>query len=542
MRCAEQSFPWIGDGHLELPCTSALTSADELEVTLALLESAEAAFSYAMSALGYARQDEPLVDPMRAAVVKAIGHAAQLLAADPGPATPTAKPRRELPFLALSGGAANGAFTAGYLHALLSLREAALSAADVPTGKRNLIERSYRFGGATGTSVGSLVSTLADLYFTDPPSPLPAELDSALRTCLASSALPMRAIQACAMRKLRQYFVVNEWELLCAEDGTFLELFEDRQNALRFDPLRDHIIEPFFATFGSWVTGNDFLRIPMVADLDQNVTLGLDERACRLAGMDRGKCLAQAVLASISEPTFAPPVSPVYSGLRGPAGETGRWLDGGLRTGTPSARAVQLTADRVLAISTARSEGVPAQGPEAGFSVLLSSVDALVSQTRQWELAYSDLYRQARRDRGCKLGQTVGLPTYCPVLIPLSMPYVGLQGDLRAVFPPLDIAPVELFASGYTFDPFVMKGLFAWGQKSFLDSRQSTLAWLGWKELLALEEPAGGSAIYRTAVASYLAQVAAVIAEYSHVTSIQLAAHRLERRKLLGDHMTLCEE
>ena len=78
------------------------------------------------------------------------------LGLDPHPSTE----RHELPFLALSGGSGNGAFIAGYFHAMLSAREyAAAQGADVSR---------ERFGGSVGTSVGALVTQLLDLYFTDP--------------------------------------------------------------------------------------------------------------------------------------------------------------------------------------------------------------------------------------------------------------------------------------------------------------------------------------------------------------------------------------
>jgi hypothetical protein len=543
MTCARQSFPWIGHGQLTVPCAATLSSADRLEVTLALLETSEAAFGYYLSAFGYGRQSAPLTDPMKQAMVAAIGQSVRLLKADPGPQPPHGKARRELPFLALSGGAANGAFTAGYLHAMFTLREAALAAGDVADAQKRPIDLGYRFGGATGTSVGTLVGTLADLYFTDQPNPPPPELGIALRDCLGASAPHSpRDIQACALLKLRKYFEVSEWDLLCAEDGYFLDLFKTRENALRFDPMRHNIVEPFFASFGPWVTHNDFLRIVMVADLNQNVVLGLDERACLLPGMNRGKCLEEAVLASVSEPTFAPPVPVVYSGLRGPVGESGRWLDGGVRTGTPTARGVPMTADRILAISTNRSEGVPSAGSDCGFAVLLESVDALVAQTRQWELAHTGLYREARRDRGCRLGREVNAPFYCPTASATAAPYIGLQGDLKAVFPPLDVAPQELFAAGYTFDPYVMKGLFAWGQKTFLDGRSVIFQWLRWKVLLDLENPSTGSATYREAVRQYASQVGQVVDSYAHVTTSELDEHRKQRHDEVKDHMDTCHK
>ncbi|MCK5798501.1 MAG: patatin-like phospholipase family protein, partial [Deltaproteobacteria bacterium] len=330
--------------------------------------------------------------------------------------------RVEHPVLALSGGAANGAFTAGYLHALLSLREMAIQRSETLTpspnythrthGRHygtlaNLIDAEYRFGGAAGTSVGSLVSMLVDLYFAHPKGPLSEPILGALRHCVADAhragigdgILPKnRAVQACALAKLRQDLSTrNEWDLLCAEPGDILELIINRPNMLRFDPLMRHIVRPYLETFHTLLAQNDFVTIAMSVDLQQNVLIGVDERVCQAASIPTVDCLAAGIQASISEPIFVPPVRRLHLGLK-PTGQTGTWLDGGLHSGTPVARALGLAGDGVpiLAINTNRAEGVP-NGPLGdAFDALFGSLGTMADKTREWEIAYGELQDEER--------------------------------------------------------------------------------------------------------------------------------------------------
>ncbi len=71
----------------------------------------------------------------------------------------TAQDAQDSVALALRGGAANGAFSAGFLFELLSLRERALPA----EGDGG----NFRFSAMVGTSVGALIAQLLDLYFAD---------------------------------------------------------------------------------------------------------------------------------------------------------------------------------------------------------------------------------------------------------------------------------------------------------------------------------------------------------------------------------------
>ncbi|HOU90007.1 MAG TPA: hypothetical protein PLU22_03130, partial [Polyangiaceae bacterium] len=107
---------------------------------------------------------EDVRDRYERGVQRSIALGLALLQADPAASRPAgAPPVTSFPTLALSGGAANGAFTAGYFHALLGLRLAAISGMAREAGRK--LDAEYRFGTVAGTSVGSLVGLLIDLYF-----------------------------------------------------------------------------------------------------------------------------------------------------------------------------------------------------------------------------------------------------------------------------------------------------------------------------------------------------------------------------------------
>ena len=498
---------------------------------------------------------------------RAFATAARLLEKDPAPAGQST-PRVTQPVLALSGGAANGSFTAGYLHALLSMREVLLEelrkAGPAGQSAAERVDAKTRFGGAASTSVGTLVGLPLDLYFSDVAGARLAALEPHLRDCLgtASGELGERAVQRCALRFLRREFTErSEHHLLCHEKGTVLPLFSvlgQRTNLLRFDPLANDILRPFLGRFSTVMLDNDFQRVALAVDLEQGLLMGLDERACRLEGMPREACLLSAVLSSIDEPIFTPGEKRVYSGL-GVEGEAGLWLDGGLRSGTPVVRALDMShpGQRVLVINTHRAEGVP-HGPykDAG-EVFFGTLDALVPQTRQWEMAYAQLARERRRldtcivwghvQAGVKAQGTFEALT-CQPDVPRVIPGLLLTGDVFSVFVPDDISPPELYAGGYTFDPQTTRGLFAWGQKTFLESRKSVLGWLRWEVLLdpARELPGFNDSTYRERLQQLEQEAQAVISSLEQERARpdyaeRYKAHAKERRAVMNRELRACE-
>lgn len=202
-------------------------------------------------------------------------------------------PAGALPTLALSGGAANGAFQAGFLFRLLSIREQAMASS--PAAAREIQARE-RFGAIVSTSVGSLIAPLLDSYFDDvrragdagPP------IDpGAFTRCVGAQVLedekqlPSRAAQGCALRLLRSSFTqTHDWHLLCVEKASLRQLLgvntpdHPVANALAFDPMRDVVLAPFYADFGDRLVTNELPIEQMSVDVEQRVVLPLDERVC----------------------------------------------------------------------------------------------------------------------------------------------------------------------------------------------------------------------------------------------------------------------
>jgi hypothetical protein len=547
--CAPR-LPWIdssGPSWTLTGCPAGLSSRrDRMRFVLALAEAGAAVRAYYLASAGHSSAGKPAPKTLRGALARTLGHAAMVLDRD------AVAPRAAtLPAIALSGGAANGAFVAGYLHALLWSRERALIHA--PAAERETIN-GYRFGSVFGSSVGSLIALPLDLYFATS-RPLAGEeraLDACIRAVkVPASGKPDRKLQDCALAKLETDFVKNEWELLCAQRGNVLELIgPDAESLLRFDPLEKQVIDPFFAALHRPLLANDFTRTALAVDLRQHVLVGLDERACLIPGTDALRCLREGVLASIVEPVFVPARPTVYSGLQGPAGETGTWLDGSIRSLNPAARAATYTLGRVLAVNTQRALGVPGPAPQGVLPLLLGTFDALGAGSRAWELRYARVYQEARKQLACDLAVRFadGILCEAPRATPGGPSSDGLDGDLYDVWVPDDIAPSVLSAGGYTFDPVVMRGLFLWGQKEFFRSRRRLLGWLGWCAIARLEDssaPCPGGRTSAAFAAELKTRSDAVDRELSGLAKYADPAvwqrHLDERRDLVEDRLETCD-
>jgi hypothetical protein len=560
---------WQWDGQTTSPsalrCAVPVDRPDQLRLAVAIADVGEVLYTLNFSVTGRLGDQEVLDERIRSAVPAALRVAVQTLKATPP--TPVNRPGN-LPVLSLSGGAANGAFTAGYLYTLLLVREVAIARA-IQQGDPALltrIEQAERFDAAVGTSAGTLAALLVDLYFASNQD-LPPGTRPALDRCLAERhGEPLvhasRPVQACALGRLRTDFIQEEWQLFCAVNGSILDLFQDTRGALRFDPLLTNFLQPFFTDFGQLILHNDFLRVAMTVDLEHNVLVGLDERVCRWAGMDPAQCLSTGVMASIVEPVFAEPVQRVFAGVHGGNGEVGTWVDGGLRSGTPAARAAMLARFRplvvglqpatVLALNTHRAEGIVSSRPAHGIAILFGTLGAFVEQTRQWELAYAQLLDTQRRTHLCDLEQGLGMerlfcirrspPAASHLPHPEAVPGLRVNEAILPVFVPEDITPPALFAEGYTFDPLIIQGLFWWGQRVFLESAPVVLERLGWSAVWRLvTQPGLGTE--STVLDTLLATVQTNIDQLA----VQMSApgwqqqRRAERRAVLRDRLSRCQ-
>ncbi len=456
----------------------------------------------------------------------------------------------DAPALALSGGSSNGAFSSGFMFELLSLRERSLP----PEGDGG----KYTFSAIIGTSVGSLIAQILDLYFVDArtalspavtqalticnsywdhkPTPSCAStvdaaigtggacfdgwpsgdldlglsgLDSATRKGLAAS----RPRQMCALTKLYESFTDNdEQTLMCVEPGPVSSavgiLGRKTQNLMRFDPMYQNIVGPVLDAYAAEMVNNPTTRVVVSVESESNQVLGLDERAC--AAMPPGEgagereyCLGAGVMASAVLPFFARPVAHAYGGTDTQNGVCGTWFDGGLRSGFPVYRAMRMTrpalapyvADpsvrlRVLAVSTGRSESEASSRPQDIVSIAFNAISQMSNSNEVDEVMLAQQIALLREDQLFEIGNPNERRPRAPDLSTKS----DLGGDaiVSTVFVPAD-APPQIVAGGqYSFDRYIMRGLWTWGRYVALQRVLSTgalagqpglFSQLGWGEL-----------------------------------------------------------
>jgi predicted acylesterase/phospholipase RssA len=471
---------------------------------------------------------------------------------------PTSDATADAPALALSGGSANGAFTAGFMFELLSLRERALPPGG--DGGRD------RFSAIVGTSVGSLIAQILDLYFVDAQAPIdgakraaldacnvywahkpappcggidaktaddtscfdgwPVErggldmdtrlsgLDSASRDDLARR----RPRQMCALTELYRYFTDDdEQTLMCVEPGAVTAavgfLGPKRQNLMRFDPMNDNIVDKVLADFSDEMVQNDVTRVVVSVEVQQNQILGLDERVCRgfpstrrIPALPGGReyCLSSGVMASVVLPFFARPVRHVYTGLT-PDGDCGTWFDGGLRSGFPTYRALRMTRPatrpfvrdenvslRVLAIDTGRLQGLPSPRPTAIQDVAFNAVGQMSSQNMLDEVVIAQQMALLREQQ---LEEILEGPRDTADAGADDSQPIDADSRVSTVFVPADVPTAIVAEAGYSFDRYIMRGLWVWGRAVLLDrvlgggkwdpARANLLRRLGWRDIEA---------------------------------------------------------
>ena len=371
----------------------------------------------------------------------------------------TARETLNAPVLALSGGSANGAFTAGFLFELLWARERALLS--VPQAQRDALDQRSRFGGLVGTSVGALIAQVLDLYSVDPGAQLSPRQLAALDECVKAEPGPVEApsgesdggcydgaptpvfpglprpsaptprpIQRCALAKLVKYFSdIEEKDLMCIEPGAVtrtvrgpLALGDPSLGLMRFDPMSGTILDPLIQDFAQPMLDNDTPRIVVSVDMQQNQVVGLDERSCLWVPEEdptlpappyaragtRPYCLGAQVMASVVLPFFARPLRHTYSGYT-ECGECSTWFDGGLRSAFPVLRALRLSRPlalmrkdaprrllRVLAIETGRRNGLPQPRPGSVVDVALNAIGQMASANTVDEFALAQAVSSQR--------------------------------------------------------------------------------------------------------------------------------------------------
>lgn len=354
--------------------------------------------------------------------------------------------------IVLSGGAANGAFTAGVVWRLMETIDSCRNAPSggCPGAKIDLV---------AGTSTGALIGLLIDLYST------PGK-QAAARNLLVNS-----------------YTCSVDSDLYCVNDEWDWALIEDLKGLVRFDGIRRKI-----RTQVPWeVARNDTEMVAVSVDFESgDINAHSDQDP-----EDRGGSAAwvDGVLASIVEPVFAEPVPAL---ARDGAREPGTYLDGGVRSGLPLLEAVRRGAERVLVLSTSRLEPDRTAAPRNAIQILLRTLDLLSGQPLIGELQLGELAALERRmleynvcvDRLRPLSahSKSDVTEFCERRAGFHSPPQGVQGAALGWMGPAQMRQVAsswrtawIFrpeqevetAVGYSFDPKVMRKLFELGAATF---------------------------------------------------------------------------
>ncbi|MFO0598231.1 MAG: patatin-like phospholipase family protein [Myxococcaceae bacterium] len=471
---------------------------DAAQLAWALGKSADTLYSYAaLTWLDPARRGDTFTQGADALV-----RLSKVLALTPA----NQAAQNDLPVLAMSGGAANGAFTAGFLFELLSDR--ALAIDRLPEADRGELDRRSRFSSVVGTSVGALLAQLLELAmienatgagvplndeqrrFIDECRALPvsreaphADLSGGKSDCFSAwpsqpfpavPTLPRQPVTTCALKLMQRFFSdVDETDLMCAEPGSVLRsvgvLGPARTNFIRFDPMQRSPVDPVLSLFHAQMHDNAMVRAVMSTETTQNQLVGFDERVCSPSSPDDVACLGAGLMASLVLPVFARPVSHAFSGYEA-KGECGVWVDGGLRSQLPALRALARSRPtpllpapslRVLALDTGRLTPLPSPPPTVFVQPVLNSLEQYATQQDLTELAFAQRLAELRDDEVRALLDAMTKPDAMKRAARPSADDPRVDG----VYVPADVPEWVVAGAGYSFDRYVMRGLFVWGQQ-----------------------------------------------------------------------------
>ena len=402
--------------------------------------------------------------------------------------------------LVMSGGAANGAFTAGFVWRLSEVLQTCRSGSGLlgcPDAGLDL---------AVGSSTGSLIGVTADIFST--PGQETRGRDFLLRsyTCSVEADL---------------YCVNNVWDWKLFQDTRGLVQFDGvrrKLDEMLSDSERDNSMELVTMTV-------DYQTGDLLAESDQDPADGREKK-------DR----IDAILASIVEPVMADPVER----LGRPGSELpGTFIDGGVRSGTPAMEASRRGAERVLVIKSASLDSDLRPRQRNALSMLARTIDLMVDQVGATEIQQATLFSLGRRlgeynlcehrlelvgdstvenpDPALVKTQRDAKAEFCKrqSLVPGVSPGVGhAESSVATFLGPEVFGQVaqswrsvwvvrpegEQSASGYAFDPPLMRRLFVFGINTFQTRCREVLGLLGIsREIQAAQctDAAGAAAVAR---------------------------------------------
>jgi predicted acylesterase/phospholipase RssA len=388
--------------------------------------------------------------------------------------------------LVLSGGSANGAFTAGFVWRLMEV----LQACNRPGGAC----ADFKLDLVTGTSTGALIAVLIDQFFT-------AGNQDRARQVLFDS-------YTCSVPS----------KLYCVNDAYDWKLADNLKGLVRFDGIRQMLvnaISPEMADNGTELVtvSVDMETGDLYADSDQDPA----DRA-PLAGRP------DVVLASIVQPVLAEPID----GLPRVSGKiAGSFVDGGVRSGLSVMEAVRRGADRVLVLSVSGLDPGRAPPQANAFQMLFRAVGVATDQNVFGELQLSELAAVARRmgehevcaNRFALLGGSSNrdIREFCERRSIFTRPTTGAEAAVASWYGPMLFREVaESWKSewvlrpegaegstGYAFEPKVMRPLFELGLRTFQERCLGVMNLLGLQAVAATECAKDPAAVVAAAKARY---------------------------------------
>ncbi|RKH98401.1 patatin-like phospholipase family protein [Corallococcus sp. AB030] len=373
----------------------------------------------------------------------------------------------------LSGGGANGAFSAGAMWRLLGILEQCRGK-PAPEGCGDA-----RIDLAAGTSTGALISTLVDLFHT------PGQEANARRLLLGN------------------YTCTVESDLYCVNSTWLWNLAEDTRGLVKFDGIYtklDQFIQPAMLHNGTELVSVsvDFQTGDVFSVSDQDPA---DFKPGASDHLRKGGMI-HAIVASIAEPVLSNPAGKLPSA----AGDrTGTYYDGGVRSGLPLLQAVERGAERVLVISTGGMNPSPAMDPKNAMSVLMRTIDLFVAQPRVAEVQQAELLAVTRRlgeYNVCTLrGATEDFcrrkgTGFQPQMVGPGAGQAVWMGSARFDQVASSWRSTWMFkpesglatASGYSFTPEVMQPLFVAGVESMQKRCKEVLSLFDIQGTLAAQE------------------------------------------------------
>lgn len=276
----------------------------------------------------------------------------------------------------LSGGSANGAFSAGaawwLLRQLDQCQQAAAEAktpAELARYQGCLTDRLDLVGGA---STGALVGILAKDYFADEPGRRQRALEKMVAeyTCRVNSDLYCDADHSLD-------------GLLFGESGGMVSF-----NGI-YDSLQKTIDDKTLASRPEYIAST--------VDVQSGNAVHLS--SANAADIDSAKTLQQAVMASIVQPGMAEPLTVI-------GGRKGVFIDGGIRSGLPLLSALMSGAEGAVVFVNAPLDPLPrAKPPPNALAITMRSIDLFVHQTILGELHGAEYRAESKRRKEAELCQ-----------------------------------------------------------------------------------------------------------------------------------------